>query len=513
MNEINLVEDGIVVIACLDMVAADIARSTSASSSPDRAVEVYLAHLHHKLIDKVDEADGKLVFGVVAPIYWSTHPTEVKRALRHAYECMKHLTVEKIWFSDPTFGINAGADGVHLTQRSAQKYIELVQNLFIKVADESRLGPLTLSEYRSTQEGTSSSEPMEEDPDAVVSLVPPIVACEAIERQVSFMSASIIRSMSPGNRQHSASQDRLMAMATPLPDLSLPPPSARTTLTRPDQASWINQSEDDSQSRQQEFDVRASVNRIERKMGMIEAKSFHDDLMMALLKEAQDTEANKALLNKVTITGVYLPDMTRLSVQERIKTMKDKIESIVNCIKDDGQEFELKFVKHLNKHILGQKRAVIEVKFGTVQQATDFRMQFIKKRKEVEALEPNEDGGRTSARNSETTALRNRMNVAPAVRLATRVRVEIMNSIAVQMKKQDPTIVAAYCLQFIPKPVIKVVRKNQAGTELIRNISFIEAICWTKEQGLTDKIDLRKAYDRAGSSFRNLLSQHFVVMN
>ena len=57
-----------------------------------------------------------------------------------------------------------------------------------------------------------------------------------------------------------------------------------------------------------------------------------------------------------------------------------------------------------------------------------------------------------------------------------------------------------------------MVYKSFAGTEVTRSMSFIEAVCWVKEQGLLNVVDLKKARERAGSSFRGTMAQHFVLM-
>ena len=120
-----------------------------------------------------------------------------------------------------------------------------------------------------------------------------------------------------------------------------------------------------------------------------------------------------------------------------------------------------------------------------------------------------------AARNSggEAATSLSGINVAPVVRLATRVRVEIMRAIADQMKKMDKTIAKAFCLQFVPRPIIKIIRKNAAGVELTRTKSFIEAVCWAKEEDLIDVIDWKPANDRAGSSFAGRKPQFFVVLD
>ena len=81
------------------------------------------------------------------------------------------------------------------------------------------------------------------------------------------------------------------------------------------------------------------------------------------------------------------------------------------------------------------------------------------------------------------------------------------------MKRRDNSIVRAYCLQFVPRPVLKIVRRNAAGNEMTRTMSFVESACWVKENSLMNEINLKKAEDRAGSSFKGLLAQHFILLD
>ena len=153
--------------------------------------------------------------------------------------------------------------------------------------------------------------------------------------------------------------------------------------------------------------------------------------------------------------------------------------------------FEVQFVRHLNHKKRGAKTAVIEVKLADQKQAKDLRAEFVKKRKN----------------------LPEKLNIAPVVRVATRVRIEIMHSIADLLKKHDRSISSAYCLQYIPKPVLKIVRKSQTGAEFTTTMSFCESISWAQQNELLNAIDLKKARERAGASFRSTMSQHFVVLN
>ena len=128
-------------------------------------------------------------------------------------------------------------------------------------------------------------------------------------------------------------------------------------------------------------------------------------------------------------------------------------------------------MRHLNKQVRGQKSAVIEVKLADAQQAKLLRAEFVKK----------------------FNVFGKKINITPVVRLATRVRIEIMHSVCFYLKRNDPTITKASCLQFVPKPVIKVTRKTAGGTETSRTMTFADSINWVKENGLMDSIDLSKA--------------------
>jgi len=135
---------------------------------------------------------------------------------------------------------------------------------------------------------------------------------------------------------------------------------------------------------------------------------------------------------------------------------------------------------------------VIEAKFAAEKQAIDFRANFVKRKKESGEFD--------------------NLNIMPVVRLATRVRVEMMQAIARCLKQKDSTIDRAFCAQFVPKPLIKIVRKDRSGNELIRHMSFLESVSWLKENNMDKVVDMSKAYIKAGSAFRGTLQQTFVVL-
>ena len=490
MSEIGLFDEGILVVACLDIIAADVAKTTN--TEVDNAVEVYYSQLLYKLIEKVDEADGKLAAGIVAPLFWTTHSTPVSRAMSHAFKLMKKSPLSSIWLTDFLKDVNVGADGVHLTSVSAGHYIQTILDLIQKINVESGIGPLQhvqVGPEQSSSRSWADDVPAQPDHEAVASLNPPDGANSLSPARTSSMvslsmlSAGFSQSQAPRPAPVRAPTNvRLMRLANePHVNFAIPPPGYNPVFQ--DVTTWRTP------------EVSTSLATIERRLGALEAKVFYDNIMMAGLKEEQDTEANKAMLNRVTIAGVPMELASTLTEQEKVQAIKDKANEIIDIIKQEGKQYKAVFVRHLNKQIRGATKAVLEVKFETEQQATDFRADFVKKQKDKD---PN---------------LPPKMNVAPVVRLATRVRVEILHSVANLLQMRDNSIVRSMCLQYIPKPVIKIVRRSLAGTEFVRTMTFIEAVCWVKVNDLCDVINLTRAYERAGSSFRGTLSQHFVLLS
>jgi hypothetical protein len=204
--------------------------------------------------------------------------------------------------------------------------------------------------------------------------------------------------------------------------------------------------------------------------------------------------ANIATLNKLTVIGIRIPNFGRMTGEEKVREMKIRVQGLFNKLQSqEDQEFEVIFVRHLNRQVRGLNNTVIEVKLANEKQAKDLRSAFVLKKKNSSEVDS--------------------INIAPVVRLATRVRIEIMHAVAGSMKQSDPTIEKAFCVQFIPKPMIKIVRKDRAGNEVAKNMSFLESVSWVKENNCERTLDLRKAYERAGAAFRGTLQQTFVVLH
>jgi hypothetical protein len=146
----------------------------------------------------------------------------------------------------------------------------------------------------------------------------------------------------------------------------------------------------------------------------------------------------------------------------------------------------------LNRKSRFPDNTVLEVRFQNETQAKSIRANYVKVR-DSEDLE--------------------NFNITPTVRLATRVRVEILQAVSKLMRQQDSSVSKVHCLQFVPKPVLKVFRKDVRGNEFPIVMSFIDCVLWALENDLEKSLDLKKAYQKAGSAFKGRMPQHFVVMS
>jgi len=404
-----------------------------------------------------------------------------------------------------------GRDRVHLTPRSANRYIEAIYEMFKHVDQASgyslvdfespdlTLVPDTARSGRDWNE--EEDEDMEES--SGTEITPPTDPISP-SRTLSMVSLSMLPITLPSmnNRPQRApailTGGNATAIRPSFPAITsnsgvrfaVPPPGFATTTTQPPPASapvpppttWPTMLTPE---------LSTSLSRIEQRLGLIEAKSIQDNIMMAVIKEDLDTEANRAMLDRLTIIGIKIQDLGRMKDDERNPLMKSKVEETIKKIVDDDQEFEVVFVRHLNRQSRSTDFTILEVRFKSEKQAADVRSSFIKKRN--------------------SAGLEN-INITPTVRLATRVRIEILQAIGIAMKKEDSSVTKTQCLQFVPKPVLKVFRSDSRGQEYSRVMTFADCIIWTLENDAEKSLGLKKAYDRAGSAFRGLMSQHFVIM-
>ena len=416
VQELASIEEGMVVIACLDMITSDIVKSTVGGA--EGAVEVN--QLIFKLVDKVDETDGRVAFGVVAPLFWTSHPVEIKRARNHTFKLLKKSPLNNIWFSNYVKDINAGNDGVHLTNLSAERYVKFIHDFFELVSNESGLKHVEFVDPEISM-GSGSGDwaddvmDLSRTSDAGTALLPPDDDEQPPpERTATMLSTSILL---PTVVRQPTGTTQMSSMSTTMPTLALHPMHLQST----------------------------------------SSMTAHNPLQI------NSTQARLLSL------ADQMPDFT-IPPPAIVSTFSE----VNGC-----------FAK-VNRRLT----ALESRSYYTNVMTKDLRTEFVKKQK----------------------SLAEKININPLVRLATRVRIEILHSVAEAMKKLDHSIVKAYCLQYVPKPVIKIVRKSLTGNEFNTTVTFIDAIAWVKENEHRVLEDLKKARDRAGATYRGTMAQHFVIL-
>jgi hypothetical protein len=129
---------------------------------------------------------------------------------------------------------------------------------------------------------------------------------------------------------------------------------------------------------------------------------------------------------------------------------------------------------------------LVEVKLNSTENATLIRKTFAEKKKQ------GSDFGR--------------IFIANCVNLATRVRVDVLKSLARKISDQQ---VIAYALPFVSRPTLQI-KSAEAGSSEIKSFTYTDAIA--KYGHLLKQFDLGEAYRRAGSFFKGQLEQQFVVL-
>ena len=220
----------------------------------------------------------------------------------------------------------------------------------------------------------------------------------------------------------------------------------------------------------------------------LEEKSFQDNIMFARQQEELDTIANEKSEDRVIFTGIFIEGFFRLSNEEKIQRMKNQTQMLVNKVMGN-EEAKIEYVNQVNR---GAKSGpvVMNARFNSREAAKDFRAKFARSMKDHnrEGTMPNEFRG---------------INVLPAQRLSTRVRIDILRSIADCISEETDNNVKAYVIAHIPRPILKV-EIFKGGSTFTRSLNFTEAIEYTRihHDRSLKCLQLYQAYARAGSAFK-----------
>jgi hypothetical protein len=228
---------------------------------------------------------------------------------------------------------------------------------------------------------------------------------------------------------------------------------------------------------------------IERRLSNQEKLNFENNLSLARIREELDTAANVKREDRLVITGIKssdpLPTEGRLRVAALKKIATDIFETLIPAFQG-----KIAFV-NLGK---GKTQSIpmMEVKLDSVENAGAIRKAFADKRSKKELPESWSN-----------------LFITNSVNLATRVRIDLMKSIARKITNKSEL---AYVSGFISRPMLHIkAAPVVANSRPLRSFTFIDAV--SKFGRLLRFEDLDAAYSRVGNAFEGQVAQNFVVMN
>ena len=239
-----------------------------------------------------------------------------------------------------------------------------------------------------------------------------------------------------------------------------------------------------------EEDSRTPIESLERQIEQLEThvanRETNDNQVFARMREDFDTLSNKTKEDRLIITGITSKVMPPTDPEERKKWIRKIVQDIfATLIPDFGGK--ILFVNQMRNK--GYHIPLVEVKLDSTANAALIRRAFADKKKEAGV-----DLGR--------------IFIANCVNLATRVRVDILKSIARKISNKD---VSAHVVPFISRPVMHVrPTENAEPGRPDMTYTFVDAA--VKFGHLVKQAELGEAYRRAGTAFKGQLAQNFIVL-
>jgi len=230
----------------------------------------------------------------------------------------------------------------------------------------------------------------------------------------------------------------------------------------------------------------------------MEDRLLRDLFAFARHEESIDTAKNEKMLDRSVFSGVQI-DKLEGTAEEKIPVLKEAITKIVTAVLDLGENDDkptIAFVKHLNPQVRSSYR-VIEARFETKEIAGKIRTEFGKKAKAAKA------GGAMA------DSLKG-VSISMSVTRETKVRIEVMRALAKILTSNSTQEVSAFVLQYMPRPMMKVVIKKSERDIYSRVYGYTEAIEHVKALYPIHDQDLVEAYSKAGNM--KDLEHKFVIL-
>ena len=477
----------LVVVAGIDCIVNE---SLSAPRESERCINLVINNLVSKIIEKIEseEAPKATTIAIASPLYWDEFAEDVKKAIQSSFKQIRKDWKHMIKFIPPCPGMGYLPDKIHLNELSGVRYTNHIIKKacsLAKIIPNPAVNPSWADDVELMQ---MEDEEIEQDESQ-----PTQPGATAVTRNPSVNTQ--FHSLPP---QTSASINHTTQPSQQFPQIFpfMQPPALQPSFGHQTYPQFQNLSAPAPTNQ----DLCQKIEDLIRRVESVEDKSFYDNLMFAAIKEDQDEVINRNNLDRVTITGVLIPNFHRTAENEKPMAMKEAVNAIIALVtsEENKSERSVIFVRHRNKHIRNAKSVVIEARFQDSKQAIAFRKDFVSVVKKLVAEKnlPEELNG---------------ISTYPVQTPGTRVRAVLLKAMANVVDQVSSPNITAYCLPFINKPMLKIVTKHNDHTS-VQSFGFVESIMKLKSHNDLRRVSLNEAYQRAGSNFRGRLEQHFIVL-
>jgi hypothetical protein len=233
------------------------------------------------------------------------------------------------------------------------------------------------------------------------------------------------------------------------------------------------------------------LKKIENQLIGQEKTNFENNLLLARIREDQDTATNVKREDRLIITGIKMSDPLPTDARLRVEALKKVAVDIFEKLIPSFQG-KISFVNLGKGKTVSAGPMMLEVKLDSSENASAIRKAFAEKRSKKELPESWSS-----------------LFITNCVNLATRIRINIMKAIARKVTNKKEL---AYISGFISRPMMHIkAAPVTTNSKPLRSFTFSDAV--SRFGNLLRMEDLDAAYSRVGNAFVGQVAQNFVVLN
>ena len=408
---------------------------------------------------------------VVEPLLlWKKHSESLRRAAIAAVKSIK-IKFPGILFPPKPDSLKFLPDGVHLTDRAGSKLFTAMYDASIKFFNEKD------DSYETGEDTATNSD-----------------SSMASDKELEIVSNNLKRKDIPPTMPPNYGKKLKF---TPTRTRNENPGSS----IKPILVHLENDDEDSSNKHSfgsRDFASFKELNLLKRK---VEQRWSIDLFVSAGTKEDLDKIENEKNMNKIIFSGIEINDFwaANLTWADRIDKIKANISDLIKMIDPSGT-YHLGYVRHLNFKLKGA-RQIFEITMADEKEAKALRKAYGTKVKEWrESSFPDEVKG---------------VSLGPALTLATRVRIAILQAIAKEIKEccEDTD---SWVIQHVARPVLKVEVALNDGSKSISSFGFAQAVAYLNQNLPNSHLrtqQLFDAYSIAGNRFGQEIAHYFIILD